>query len=211
MIVAQGKWKKTAISALLGGVLGFGAMVVFLKWGGGRQLEALGGDRLAVAAIGIVFLLMGLVVAMGLMAPRAGAKVLNVSDPEELTEMRGQLGRSAATFVLSGALLLLLAASGPGGTIADEVALGATALVIATVALLTWHSYRKFDELWRQMSNEGSAAALGLLMPALLVWSVLAHLGRADFSPLGVIALVAATTLLGSFIAVGRRGMLVPK
>ena len=106
---------------------------------------------------------------------------------------------------------MLLSSSKRGGIVADAVVLGATALVVLTVTLLTWYSYRRFDELWRQMSNESSAAALGLLLPALLVWGVLAHLGRAEFSPLGVIALIAATILVGSFIAVGRRGMLAPK
>lgn len=107
--------------------------------------------------------------------------------------------------------MVLLSSSGRGGTVADEVVLGATAFVVLAVTLLTWHSYRQFDELWRQMSNEGSAATLGLLIPALLVWGVLAHLGRAEFSPSDVIALIAATILLGSFIAIGRRGMLAPK
>lgn len=209
--VQRPNWKKAAISALLGGLMGFGAMFAFFEWGGGEELEALGGDRIAVAAVGIVYFLTGLIVAFGLLAPRAGAKILNVEDADELIEMRGQLTRSVATFLLTGALLLVLSGSGEGGTIRDEVVLGATALVLLVCTLLTWLTYRSFDELWRQLSNESSAAALGLLVPALLVWSVLAHLGRVEMSPLGVIALTAALILVGTFIATGRRGMLTPK
>lgn len=209
--VQKPKWKKAAFAAALGGLAGFAAMHAFFEWGGGGELDALGGDRVAVAAVGIVYFLTGAFVGLGLLAPRAGAKVLNVEDAEELTEMRPQLTRSATSFLLSGTLLVLLSASGPGGTVNDALALSATALVIVVSAVLTWQIRRDYDELWRQLSNESAATTLMFLMPALLVWGVLAHLGRLPFTPLGVVALLAALVLAGTFVAAGRRGMLTPR
>lgn len=62
MTLEQGKWKKAVIGALLGVLLGFGAMTAFFEWGGGAELEVLGGERIAAAAVGIVYLLTGLIV-----------------------------------------------------------------------------------------------------------------------------------------------------
>lgn len=204
-------WKKAALGAALGAVAGFAAMFAFMHWGGGDELEALSGDRIVLAAEGLVYLLTGMFVGFGLLAPRAGAKVLNVEDAEELDEMRPHLTRSSIVIALIGALLLLLSASGPGGYVGDTLVLGATALVVVAASVLTWQANRAYDELWRQLSNEGAAATLALLMPTVLVWGVLAHLGRLPFTPLGVIALLAALVLVGAYIAAGRRGMLTPK
>lgn len=209
--VHKPKWKKAAIAAAIGGATGFAAMFAVMEWGGGEELGALGGERIALAAIGLVYLLTGLFVAFGLAAPGAGAKVLNVEDAEELIEMRPQLVRSSVVFVMVGALLILLSASGPGGGVSDTLALGATGLVVLVAAVLTWQTRRDLDELWRQMSNESAAATLALLVPSLLVWGVLAHLRRLPFTPLGVLALLAALVLAGTYVATGRRGMLTPK
>ena len=205
------KWKKAALAAVLGGLAGFAAMHAFFEWGGGNELEALGGERVAVAAIGILYLLAGMFVGLGLLAPQAGAKVLNVEDADELNEMRPLLVRSSIATALIGALLLLLSASGPGGYVGDALVLGVTALVVIVASVLTWQTTRCYDELWRQISNESAAAALALLKPAVLIWGVLAHLGQLPFTPLGVIALLAALVLVGTFIASGRRGMLTLK
>jgi len=72
--------------------------------------------------------------------------------------------------------------------------------------------WRLYDELWRQLSWESSAFAMSILLPILLIWGVAVHLGwLSALDPLLVIAVAAASMLVGAFIAAGRRGMLAPR
>ena len=75
-------------------------------------------------------------------------------------------------------------------------------------SVLQWKLY---DELMRGISMEASAFMAAILFPAVSLWAVLAHLGRTGpIDPLGLIALLAGSMLLGSTMAAGRRGLVLP-
>lgn len=210
----RGRWRKTAMSTVLGALVGAAAMSGVLALAGTDLLDAMGPSRIALAGVGLAYLLMAAMVGFGVAAPRAGAKVLNVADADELRDDRTNLLFSTIVMALLGATLVLLAvARGPdfaAGPVPAGVAFAVLALMLAGGALVSWLWRDRFDELGRQLGLEGASWAF------YLSWIVLSLWGAADFlglgvrlTPVDVVTIPAAALLLGSFVAIGRRGMMV--
>lgn len=206
-------WKKTLLSALYGAIFGGAFVTALMGAGGADLLRAMDGSRAALAAIGLVYLLIGVMIGLGLMAPRAGAKVLNVEDAEELVDERPKLFRSTLYMAVLGlALILLAAARAPGlveGLVPPFVALAAVLLLfLLSFASVFWMGV--YDELDRQMGTEGAAWAFLLAAGVLFPWAALDALGwNLRLRPFDVLTVLAVALLAGSFLAVGRRGMLM--
>lgn len=205
----QDKVRKALLSSGVGfiagvaGVLGFYALGIDGDWGGGRT---------AATAVGVVYLATGLFTLMGAAAPRLGARLLNVSDVEELVEQRAILMGSAVAVIAFGVMLLCLTGAGAGGYVSEAVAIGAVVVGLLVITVVSIRQWRLYDELWRQMSWESSAFALSLLLPVLILWSAASHLGYVGpMDPLGVIALASGAVLAGAVVATGRRGLLALK
>lgn len=193
--------------AVFGAIMGFGLSTVMLP-----QLESAGGaGAFALAAVGMLYTAMGLFVALGLVFPAMGAKVLNVADRDDLADQRAILTGSAVCCTALGLALLMLALSGPQGQISGVLAAGALAFALILAVAITVFQWKLYDELMRGISMEASAFMAAILFPAISLWAVLTHLGRAGpIDPLGLIALLAGSMLLASFLAAGRRGLLLP-
>lgn len=193
--------------AVVGAVAGF-AIANFVP-----QLDRfVGAGAVALAAVGLVYVAMGLFVGLGLVFPGLGAKLLNVEDQDDLTDQRTILTGSAVGSTFLGAALMLVAVSGPQGLVPGVVAVSALGLAIVLLCAITILQWRHYDELMRGVSMEASAFMVGILFPAVSLWAVLAHIGHAaPIDPLGLIALLAGSMLLATFIAAGRRGLLMPK
>jgi hypothetical protein len=195
------------VGAVFGAVMGLGISALLLP-----QLEIENGvGAFALAGVGLMYTVMGLFVALGLMFPSVGAKVLNVADREDLADQRALLTGSAVCCIALGLALLMLALSGPQGQISGALAAGALAFAFVLSAVITVFQWKLYDELMRGISMEASAFMAAILVPAIALWAVLTHLGQAGpIDPLGLIALLAGSMLLGSFMAAGRRGLLLP-
>lgn len=207
------KIRKALLAGGLGAISGAAGMAAFLALGIDPVWEAEGGvGRVAAGGVGVVYLLTGLFILMGVALPGVGARLLNVSDVEELLEQRAILAGSALTTIALGLMLLCLAGAGTGGFVPDAVVVTVTvAALVASVVigLRQWHLY---DELWRRLSWECSAFALALLLPVLILWGAAVQLGYVGtMDPLGVIALAAGSLVVGAYIAAGRRGLLALK
>ncbi|WP_144037929.1 hypothetical protein [Sphingopyxis sp. KK2] len=207
-------WRKTALSTIVGGLVGAGAMAAMLSLAGTALLDAMGPSRVALAAVGLIYLLIAAMVGFGVAAPRAGAKVLNVADAEELRDDRANLLFSTIVMALLGATLLLLAlARGPGfaaGVVSAGVAFATLALMLAGGALASWLWRDRFDELGRQLGLEGASWSFYVSWIVLTVWGAADFLGLgATLTAIDAVTVSAAALLLGSFVAIGRRGMMV--
>lgn len=203
------RYRKMILSGGLGFVAGLAGMMAFFHFGGDLTLQD---DRVAAGAVGLVYLMAGLFTLFGAAWPGVGARVLNVSDVDELIEQRVILMGSAVSVLAFGIMLLCLAGAGPGGVVPDWAAIAAVVAAFAVSAVVYLRQWRLYDELWRQLSWESSAYALMLLFPVLIVWGGAVQLGYlAAMPPLGVIALTAASVLAGGVIATGRRGLLAPR
>lgn len=206
--------KKAAVSGLLGAVVGAGSVSGLLYLAGPGLLDAMGPSRIALAGVGVVYGLMAGMIGFGLAAPRAGAAVLNVADADELRDDRANLLFSTivmASFALT--FLLLALARGPdfaAGIVPASVAMGALLLLLGGSALASWLWKDRFDELSRQLGLEGAAWAFYLSWTVLTLWAAADYLGLgATLTPVDVVTIPAAMLLLGSFVAIGRRGMMI--
>lgn len=206
--------KKAAVSGLLGAFLGASSVSALLYLAGPTLLEAMGPSRIALAGVGVVYALVAGMVGFGVAAPRVGAKVLNVADAEELRDDRANLIFSTVAMALLALTFLLLAlAQGPdfaAGIVPAPVAMAALLLMLAGGGIASWLWNDRFDELGRQLGLEGAAWAFYLSSTILTLWAAADYLGLgATLTPVDVVTVPAAMLLLGAFVAVGRRGMMV--
>ncbi len=206
---------KNALRLLAGGLMGallgpgLAHLVMYFDLPVGGAVLTPGG--VVLAATGLVYLLCGLFVWVGVLWPKLGALILNVADEEDLRERSAMLNGGAATCVMLGLAMTLLPFAGPDGPVAADTALGVLAFALVMTGVVAWVGItrRHYDEMWNQVTLEASAIALAILAPLLILWGALVHLGWiAALDPLLVIAALPALLILGSIIALGRKGML---
>ncbi len=150
--------------------------------------------------------------SLGTASPKVGARFLNVEDADELREQKKVLTSSGAAMVLWGIALVGLALAAPEGPVPQAAALALAAIGLVLGTLLAIPSYRHSDELMRAVNLEAGALAYGLVLLVVGSWAMLAHLGyAAGPAPLDLLTLFYVLGLLASFIATGRRGMLMPR
>jgi hypothetical protein len=196
------------IGALLGPGLAHLVMYFDLSIGG----VSLSPGGVVLAAVGGLYALMGLFVWVGVIWPALGTLILNVADEEDLRDRRSMLHGSAITCIALGLALIMLPFSGDGGPVRPGVALAALADALAITCGISWIAIKRkhYDELWRQLSADASAITLAMLASLMVVWGALAHVGWGpELDPLLVVAAPPGLFLLASFIAAGRRGLLL--
>lgn len=204
---------KTILSLIAGGVIGFAAIMLVDVVLGESFVRSLGGSRLALGGIGIVWLLIAVICALGLLMPNAGARVLNVADADELRERRRVLTLSAAITGGYGVMLMILAVAAgpqfPTGVIAPGVAMAVLLLVMAGSTWASWHYRKLYDELDRQLAMESASWAFLLGWVAMTIWAAADFLGFGlRLTPIDVVSAFPVLMLLGAFAAIGRRGMM---
>lgn len=209
---ARRKTRKTVLSLIGGGIIGFlgaNAMMSLVKSG---QLGEPDISTIAALAVGLVYALTGLIVIAGLVSPGAGARFLNVEDAEELIEQKPALVASGWGMVVMGMVLAVIALGGKGGVIEPLVALGLAAVLMAVGASLSLRSLRHSDELMRAVSVEATQVSYYLLLCIVGGWAALAHVGLvAGPTMLDLLTAFWAFMLVATFWVAGRRGMLKPR
>jgi len=210
---ATPKWKRTILKLLAGGAFGAAVAAGALRIAGSALLDAMGPSRVALATVGLVYAMMAALVGFGLAAPRAGARLLNVGDAEELREERAGMMTSVITMGTLGLVLLLLAvARAPGfdaGPVPAGVAMAALAVAVSGGIVASWAWRDRYDELNRQLGLEGCFWAFCLSWVLLTLWGAADFLGFGfALTPIDVVTTLSAMMLAGSFVAIGRRGMM---
>lgn len=210
--VAGGKTGKLILQMVLGGVSGALAMIGIITVIGDQKVLLNQPGGLEALTVAMVYVLMAAVIGLGVMAPRVGAKALNVEDAEEIGEQRTDLVVGAITFLLVGVLLGALALAGrPGveGLLSPPVALTLAGGASGGLLLLSILYRKRGDEMMRKVSLEAGNWALGFVILLFGGWAALAHLGTVPpVAPLQFVAGLFALYLVAIFIAAGRRGML---
>ena len=202
------KWRKAAFAIVAGGVFGFVAAFAFMQMADLPSVDLEPSAEVA-GLIGVIYLLTAVMVGVGVVHPGFGARFLNAEDALELREQRRLLAFSASSIACMGGALLLAALSGPDGSVEPDVGLVALPLLLLGTALglAQWHYA---DELMRMVSRESATFAFYLLFALGGGWALLAWLGYAAAPvPLDWLSMLYASGLVGSFIASGRRGMLM--
>lgn len=199
------------VRALIGAVVGYAGVSLLFRVAGPALPSPIAPDAIVALGVACIYLLMGLFVGLGTLLPKAGAKVLNVADAEELRDERKLLVMSAICSILLGVALLALALAGAGGGVLSPtgaLAITGGALLLSTVAY--WWGGRGQDEYRRLVNAETSQVALFLSFILFGGWAVLAQLGYATmFTPLGFLSGMLGLVLLAAFWIIFRRGMIV--
>ena len=197
------------LRTLAGAVVGAATTGLFLAFVGDPLLDLGDPTNLLAIVAGLSYVVMGLGVAFGIAAPKAGATYLNVEDADEIREQGAALTPSAIACVLIGAFLLVLAlAEAIGSGIAVPVA-GACLIGIAIAA---WFTAKNQDELTKQIGLEASSLAYQVVMTALAVWALLAVTRTTvAISPLALVSGLAMLQLFAAFVVITKRGMLMPR
>ncbi len=166
----------------------------------------------ALIAIGLIYAIMGLFVGLGVAFPGLGARLLNVVDRDDLADQRAILTGSAVSCISLGLALILLALAGPEGQVSNVLAIGTLAFALILTTAITVLQWRRYDELMRGISLEASAFMAGIAFPAIVLWAAFSQTGLAGpIDPLGLVAVLAGAMLVATFIAAGRRGLLLPQ
>ena len=206
--------RKLIFQTLTGAAFGAAGTFLFLRFGG-EVADFEDPSRLVAAATGIIYVLMGLFVGVGALAPGAGAKFLNVEDADEILAERKSIGPGAIGALLIGLMLMALALTPGGdqpGALSPDTALAIAAVCLVGLLAVGWWVRGKVDEFNRQMGIEASAIAMNASLLLFGGWAALAHTGYVHWiAPLGLLAGFALLELGAIFWVVGKRGMLVPR
>ena len=206
-------WKKFLGQMLAGGAVGAGLMAAVLCFGDGLGLDSAEPAQIAAFAAGMIYGVMGLMVGILALVPKAGARILNVDDADELRDQQPVILISAAACVAIALFFLILAAAtngGDGGLVDRDVALAVAAVSLVAIIVMTRRMTRMTDELTQKISTESSALAMHATMILFGGWAALAHLGYAQWvDPLAFIASLALLQLVVVFWVAARRGMVV--
>lgn len=213
-VIKKKTTQKLILQTLTGAAFGAAGTFLFLRFGG-EVADFEDPARLAAGATGIIYVLMGLFVGIGALAPGAGAKFLNVEDADEILAERKSIGPGAIGALLIGLLLMALALTpggGQPGALSPDAALAIAAACLAGLVAVGWWVRGKVDELNRQLGIDSSAIAMNASLLLFGGWAALAHAGSVEWiSPLGLLAGFALIELAAIFWVVGKRGMLVPR
>jgi hypothetical protein len=215
MEMAQTKppmWRKMAISVSIGGVVGLFATMPLIRLYDSGALGIAGASELITAFVGLLYLVLAMSVAVGVASPAFGARFLNVEEAEELREQRGALACSAAAMAAIGVMLIVLVLAGSGGIVPRSAALAAALTLSAATGLLSVMSWRRMDELMRNVSNEASSLMVYLILLVGGGWALLARLDYAPApAPLDWLTMFFGLGLVASVVATARRGMLAAR
>lgn len=209
---ARAKTRKTILSMIGGGILGFvGASLLLFVVGSGKLGDP-DGSSVAALLVGLVYGLTGLIVVVGVASPQAGAKFLNVEDADELLEEKSTLAASGWGMIVMGLALAVIALAGDGGLVAPLPALGVFVVLMGAGTVLSIRSMRQADELMRALTAEATQLSYYMLFFVMGSWAGLAHL-RLVSAPAMLDLLTAfwALMLIATFWVAGRRGLLATR
>ncbi|QNM83180.1 hypothetical protein H8M03_02150 [Sphingomonas sabuli] len=206
------KYRKLILQLVSGMIVGALAGYFVFAWLDGQGTMFEDGSRAFAIGVGLVYSLMGLVVALGLIAPGPGAHLLNVEDATEIVEQRGILWPSAIASLLIGLALLVLGVGGEGAMIEPIPAFLLAAVGLGGATAITVATRDRNDEMMRAVSRDSSVLSLTLGGILLSLWGGLAHLGLASWiEPLGLVAGIYALLFFSVLLVAGRRGLLMPR
>lgn len=206
------KWRKQAVQAVIGAIAGGSGMVLAMEVMGSDRSAPWDSSQVIVVGIGVIYMIMALFVGIGVAAPRAiGARLLNVSDDEEIREERSKLLASAFGCMVIGASLALIGYAATGAAWVPVSAATAYWLFVLGLIVTTAVSipmWRNFDELWRRVTGEAAALFGYLMFGVCALWGGAAASGLATGpNALDLLSLAFGGYLLATFIVIFRRGM----
>jgi len=201
--------RKLAFQLVVGGLIGGLASYFGLCLLGVKNMA---GDQLAVGAVGLIYLLMGVICGFGLMVPKLGASILNVEDADEIRDQSRILSGSTICMIALGAALMLITMAGPDGPIWRPAAMGGLLAALALLIVVSIRDWKYYDEMLLQLSRDAGNIAFSGVGSVTLIWGSASWLGLVTApTPLALVALTSGGFLIAIFVASARKGLLRPR
>ncbi len=201
--------RKLIFQLVVGGLIGGLASYFGL---GLLDAENMAADQLIVGGVGLIYLLIGLICSLGLMAPKLGASILNVEDADEIRDQSRILSGSAICMIALGAALIVLTVAGSDGPISRPAAMGGLLAALALLIAVSIRDWKYYDEMILQLSRDAGNIAFSGIGSVTLIWGSASWLGLvAAPAPLALVALISGGFLIAIFVASARKGLLRPR
>jgi hypothetical protein len=201
--------RKLAFQLVVGGLIG--GLVSYFGLGL-LSAKNMAGDQLAVGAVGLIYLLMGVICGFGLMAPKLGASILNVEDADEIGDQSRILSGSAICMIVLGAALMVITMARPDGPISRPAAMGGLLAALALLIVVSIRDWKYYDEMLLQLSRDAGNIAFSGVGSVTLIWGSASWLGLVTApTPLALVALTSGGFLIAIFVASARKGLLRPR
>lgn len=197
-------WKRLLLPMAAGAVTGF-AVVRFGHRYVEAMLELVGGDRIAGAAVGFVCLAVAAASFFATFFPSSVARTYDIAPGEDVGEEIALLRWSALAALFYGLFMLALSLSALVATSAAAVLM---AVSLAGAVVTNAYLWRRYDELWREITAQASVMTFTVFHYILLAWAALAVLlDGAGFGPVNVVSALLGIFTIASVRATARRGM----
>lgn len=192
------------LAGIVGGIAGYFSDGLW-------EAEAMRPDQVAVIGVGLAYMVMGLIIAFGLIAPKLGSRILNVQDSDEIRELSRTLTGPTIFVVALGAALIALPMAGPDGPILPLAGFGGLLAALAIMIVISIREWKHYDEMMLQLNRDAGNLAFCGIGSVILIWSAAAWLGLTFApTPLALVAVVSGGPLLAMFVAIARKGLLRP-
>jgi len=191
------------------------AIVIFLFiiWGFSRlaRMSTISSSGWIAAVTGATLIVLAVLGSLATASTRTNLDLIGDEVAAEEMRERARLFFCSFTWIAACGLLLIgLSLSGPGGLLSSTIALVGALILIVVLTLLGIAAWRMSDELGRTLSHETGNMAFYLILIFGGGWAILAHLGFvAAPAPLGWLTLFTVQMFAASFIALGRRKLLM--
>lgn len=200
---------KTAIQLIVGGLLGYGFILLLDKVVGLKTLIAsTSGAGVAAIVMALIFTLIALIVlAMSLSKSLfTYNRIYADMDAKEFAGQRPALRWSAVGMLAIAATLVLLAVAPDGQPQPGYFAAVIGGLAVQMVSnVFLW---RRYDELWRQATKDACMVSFCIIETVILIWAAASLFGLGvAFDPLAVVVVSMAIYTSVSSVLVARRGM----
>lgn len=166
-------------------------------------------SALVALAVAMIYVLIGGLLGIGTLSPKAGAVLLTGVEEEDLRDSRKLFLNQAATAIFLGSALAILALSGDPAPI--PAAIGALVFCGLTIAGLALYAVGLplLDEFMRLATLEAVAISYGLTIIVICGWAALAHAQLADAPRMiELVTVFWVVSLVASFWAGARRGLI---
>jgi len=191
------------------------SLVALVMWGlhsfaGDAAVKALNRSAAIALWTGLVLFFLAAIGLLHVVAARARPRLLTAEQSEVILERIRASTYGFLAIAAMGLTLVVLSLAGPGGPLSPVAALAAIVVLIGIRATLSLKTRPLLDELSKTVARETGVGAFYLILIIGGGWSALAQLGFVPpLAPLDWLTLLTVTMFLASFVAAGRRGLLI--
>ncbi len=198
--------RRLGIPMLVGALTGLAAGWGLKQFGGlDWMVNLITPNTISGLILGVFILLTSMVCFVTAFSPEAVARAYKVAPGEDVHEEVSLLKWSAVDGLFYGVFLLALSFAGRLDNLAVGVVMAVSLLAVIAINFYLW---RRYDELWREITAHACTTTFIWFHYILLGWAALAILlDGAGFGPVNVVSALLGVFTIATIRATAQRGM----